>query len=135
MHPEEFAELFNTILINVTGFFRDAPTWEYLASDVVPQLLGQAPADAPIRIWCAGCATGEEAYTRGDGVRERAGRAAFLDRVKIYATDVDEEALDVARHAAYPAAPGRGRPARRARAVLRARRRALRVPQATCAAR
>jgi two-component system, chemotaxis family, CheB/CheR fusion protein len=103
LHPEEFEALFNTILINVTGFFRDAATWDHLASDVVPQLLASRPPDAAIRVWSAGCASGEEAYTVAMVFAKALGEAAFLERVKIYATDVDEEALDTARHGAYPA--------------------------------
>src|SRR4051794_18801317 len=103
LHPEEFEALFNTILINVTGFFRDAATWDYLASDVVPQLLASRPPDAAIRVWSAGCASGEEAYTVAMVFAKALGEAAFLERVKIYATDVDEEALNMARHGAYPA--------------------------------
>jgi two-component system, chemotaxis family, CheB/CheR fusion protein len=103
LHPEEFEALFNTILINVTGFFRDAATWDHLASDVVPQLLASRPPDAGIRVWSAGCASGEEAYTVAMVFAKALGEAAFLERVKIYATDVDEEALDTARHGAYPA--------------------------------
>ncbi len=63
LHPEEFASLFNTILINLTGFFRDPPMWEYLATEVLPELIKQRRPDAPIRAWCAGVASGEEAYT------------------------------------------------------------------------
>ncbi len=103
LHPEEFATLFNTILINVTGFFRDPPTWDYLASDVVPQLLAARPPNSSIRVWSAGCASGEEAYTVAMVFANALGESAFLDRVKIYATDVDEEALDAARHGAYAA--------------------------------
>jgi two-component system, chemotaxis family, CheB/CheR fusion protein len=101
LHGEEFAELFNTILINVTGFFRDAPAWEFLATDILPQLVEARPADAPLRVWCAGCSSGEEAYTIAMTVARVVGDAAFRDRVKIYATDIDEEALDYARHGAY----------------------------------
>jgi hypothetical protein len=63
LHAEEFAELFNAILINVTGFFRDPQTWEYVATQVAPQLTSARGPDAPIRVWCAGCASGEEPYT------------------------------------------------------------------------
>ncbi len=101
LHGEEFAELFNTILINVTSFFRDPPTWEYLASDVVPQLVAARPDDAPFRVWCAGASSGEEAYTTAMVIARVLGEDAFRERVKIYATDVDEEALDLARHGAY----------------------------------
>jgi two-component system, chemotaxis family, CheB/CheR fusion protein len=102
LHPDEFAELFNTVLINVTGFFRDPPAWEYLATEVLPDLLNARPADQPIRVWSAGCASGEEAYTLAMVLARVLGDQAFLERVKIYATDVDEEALDHARHGAYP---------------------------------
>jgi two-component system CheB/CheR fusion protein len=70
---------------------------------VVPQLLASRPPDAGIRVWSAGCASGEEAYTVAMVFANALGESAFLERVKIYATDVDEEALDTARHGAYPA--------------------------------
>ncbi|HEY2770787.1 MAG TPA: CheR family methyltransferase [Solirubrobacteraceae bacterium] len=101
LHGEEFAELFNTILINVTGFFRDMETWDHLADDVLPQIVAALPADAPLRIWCAGCSSGEEAYTIAMVVARVLGDDGFRNRAKIYATDVDEEALDYARHGAY----------------------------------
>jgi two-component system CheB/CheR fusion protein len=101
LHADEFAQLFNTLLINVTSFFRDAPMWEYLASEVVPQLIAARPPDSPLRIWSAGCASGEEAYTIAMVLARVLGEDAFRERVKIYATDVDEEALDTARMAAY----------------------------------
>ena len=102
VHPDEFAFLFNTILINVTGFFRDAAAWDFLASDIVPRLLEAGP-DGPIRVWCAGCASGEETYSMAMVLAEALGEQVYLDRVKIYATDVDEEALNEARHATYSA--------------------------------
>ncbi|MBM2619966.1 PAS domain S-box protein [Actinoplanes sp. LDG1-06] len=101
VHPDEFTALFNTILINVTGFFRDADAWEYLAKDVLGPMIEAKPADSPIRIWCAGCASGEEAYTLAMVLAELLGVDAFKDRVKIYATDVDEEQLNDARQATY----------------------------------
>jgi two-component system, chemotaxis family, CheB/CheR fusion protein len=100
-HPEEYIELFNTILINVTGFFRDKETWELLATEVVPRLLDERPTDAPLRIWSAGCASGEEPYTIAMLLVEALGEDSFKRRVKIYATDVDEDALAQARDAAY----------------------------------
>jgi two-component system CheB/CheR fusion protein len=101
LHAGEFAELFNTLLINVSGFFRDPQTWEHLATQILPQLLTRVGPDSPIRVWCAGCAGGEEAYTVAMVLARVLGDAAFRDRVKIYATDIDEEALDTARHGAY----------------------------------
>ena len=57
--PEEFTQLFNTILINVTSFFRDPPTWEFLSGEVLSKLVAAKGEDKPIRIWSAGCASGE----------------------------------------------------------------------------
>lgn len=103
VHPEEFNFLFNTILINVTGFFRDAAAWEYLKEQVLPHLIAQKKSTAQIRIWSAGCASGEEAYTLAILMAESLGADQFRQRVKIYATDVDEEALNQSRQAAYSA--------------------------------
>ena len=61
--PEEFTQLFNTILLNVTGFFRDPPAWDYLVAEILPRILADKGEDEPVRIWSAGCASGEEAYT------------------------------------------------------------------------
>src|SRR5215813_13486509 len=62
VHPEEFTPLFNTILINVTSFFRDPTAWEALRETVLPELLERKP-DGPLRIWSAWCSSGQEAYT------------------------------------------------------------------------
>jgi two-component system, chemotaxis family, CheB/CheR fusion protein len=102
-HPEEYVELFNTILINVTGFFRDTETWEVVAEEVIPRVLESKPAEAPLRVWSAGCASGEEPYTVAMLLAEALGEDAFRRRVKIYATDVDDEALAEARDANYTA--------------------------------
>jgi two-component system CheB/CheR fusion protein len=101
LHGDEFAELFNTLLINVTGFFRDMATWEFMAEEVIPQLVAARPPDSPLRVWSAGCASGEEAYTAAMVLARVLGDQNFRNRVKIYATDVDEEALDYARLGAY----------------------------------
>jgi two-component system, chemotaxis family, CheB/CheR fusion protein len=99
--PEEFTQLFNTILINVTSFFRDASTWEHVRDEILPRLAADKRGGEPIRIWSAGCASGEEAYTLAMVVAEALGPEAVRERVKIYATDVDEEALNQARLARY----------------------------------
>ena len=99
--PQEFTALFDTILINVTGFFRDPAAWDVLAREVIPQLLEHKPAPEPIRIWSAGCASGEEAYTLAIVLAEILGVDDVRERVKIYGTDVDETALTVARHGTY----------------------------------
>ncbi len=101
VHADEFTALFNTILINVTGFFRDLDAWDHLRSEVLPALVaGKGPTE-PLRVWSAGCASGEEAYTLAIVLAELLGTAEFRDRVKIYATDVDEEALAHARQGSY----------------------------------
>jgi two-component system CheB/CheR fusion protein len=103
VHPDEFVHLFNTILINVTGFFRDQEVWGYIINHIVPQILASKTADEPIRIWSAGCASGEEAYTLAIVLAEAVGIEAFRERVKIFATDIDEEALSQSRYASYSA--------------------------------
>jgi two-component system CheB/CheR fusion protein len=101
VQPEEFEQLFDTLLINVTEFFRDPPAWEHLQQVALPQVLAEKAADEPIRVWSAGCATGQEAFTIAIVLAEILGIDAYRQRVKIYATDVDEEALGRARHAAF----------------------------------
>src|SRR5207302_1353413 len=100
-HPEEFAHLFNGILIHVTSFFRDQPVWDYLRSEIVPRIVAAKRANEQIRIWSAGCASGEEPYSLAAIFAEALGIDQFRDRVKIYATDVDENALNHARQATY----------------------------------
>ena len=100
-HPTEYTGLLDTLLINVTAFFRDDLPWEYLRNEIVPLLLEQkGPTDA-IRVWCAGCATGEEAYSLAIVLAEALGIEQFQERVKLYATDLDNEALAKARLGAY----------------------------------
>jgi two-component system CheB/CheR fusion protein len=101
VHPDEFVRLFNTLLINVTSFYRDRPSWDYLAQEIVPRVLAARGSTGAIRAWSAGCATGEEAYTLALILCDALGVDGFRERVKIYATDVDEEALAQARQASY----------------------------------
>ena len=76
-HPEEFQLLFNTILINVTSFFRDPEAWEFLATQVVPRVLTGGRPDSTIRVWSTGCASGEEAYTLAMILAEQLGVEPF----------------------------------------------------------
>lgn len=101
VHPEEFGILFNTILINVTSFFRDEESWNALNEDVFPRLIGAKKPDDFIRVWCAGVASGEEVYSLAILLGQAMGPESFQHRVKLYATDVDEEALNQARLAVY----------------------------------
>ena len=99
----EFAQLFDTILINVTSFFRDEVAWDFLGEEILPAVLEAKDAAEPIRVWSTGCASGEEAYTLAIVLAEALGTDGFHARVKIYATDVDEDALTQGRHATYDA--------------------------------
>src|SRR5436853_1403678 len=101
VHTDEFARLFDTILINVTSFFRDPQAWEYLGKEIIPQILADKKPIDSVRVWSAGCATGEEAYTLAMLLAEHLGTSGFRQRVKIYATDLDEDALAVARQGSY----------------------------------
>ncbi len=111
VHPEEFSHLFNTILINVTSFFRDRLVWDYLEKEVVPQIVARKnfPTER-LRVWCAGCAWGQEAYTLAIVLAEVLGIEEFHQKVKIYATNIDETALNQARQATYNAKEVEGIP-------------------------
>lgn len=100
-HPGEFEDLLNTVLINVTSFFRDQDAWDVLATDVIPRIIENAEDERTIRVWSVGCASGEEPYSIAMLFAEAMGIPEFCNRVKIYATDLDEDALAVARQATY----------------------------------
>ena len=101
VHPDEYERLFDTLLINVTEFFRDRAAWDHLMAEPLPELLSAKPDDEPIRVWSAGCAAGHEAYTIAMVLAEALGEEAYQERVKIYATDIDEDALASARLGVY----------------------------------
>ncbi|WP_083949735.1 CheR family methyltransferase [Herbidospora yilanensis] len=101
LEPAEFDRLFDSLLINVTSFFRDPAAWQVLRERVVPAIVAGKRAGQGIRVWSAGCATGEEAYSLAMVLAEELGVEEFRKRVKIYATDLDEQALQVARGATY----------------------------------
>ncbi len=101
VHPDEFTPLFNTVLINVTSFFRDPQAWEVVKEQILPRILESKTPDEPIRCWSAGCASGEEAYTLAILLAEALGDVEYRQRVKIYGTDADEEALAQARQGVY----------------------------------
>ena len=101
-HPAELKLLFRELLINVTSFFRDPDAFVTLKQDVLPQLLADKPDDFVIRIWVPGCSTGEEAYSIAIALREVMDEARREFKVQIYATDLDDEAIRVARGGVYP---------------------------------
>jgi len=108
LEPGEFTALFDTILINVTGFFRDPDAWEQLRTEILPQVM-EASNGAALRVWSAGSSAGQEAYTIAMLLHEEMG-SNFRERVKIYATDIDEDALNYARQANYTERETRGLP-------------------------
>jgi len=107
---DEFTALFNTILINVTGFFRDPEAWDRIRSTVLPEILAEKAPGEPIRVWSAGCSSGQEAYSVAILLAEALGPERYLEQVKIYATDIDDEALVQARHAVFDENETRGVP-------------------------
>ena len=108
LQPSEFTALFNTILINVTSFFRDPEAWEQLRTEILPRVV-EASGSGQLRVWSAGCSAGQEPYTIAMLLHEEMG-SSFRERVKIYATDVDEDALNCARQASYTERETRGLP-------------------------
>ena len=102
--PEEVGLLFRDLLINVTSFFRDPEAFEVLASQVIPSLLRDRGREETVRIWVPGCATGEEVYSIAMLVRECLDGMPVVPRVQIFATDIDDRALAVARTGRYPLA-------------------------------
>jgi len=99
--PHELDALYKDLLIGVTRFFRDAPAFEYLEQHVLPALLNELPPDEDLRIWIAGCATGEEAYSLGMVIHERIEALGRPIKVKIFATDVHRGSLDFAGTGVY----------------------------------
>ncbi|NMF65100.1 CheR family methyltransferase [Brasilonema octagenarum] len=100
-NSDECVSLFNTILINYSGFFRDSDSWDYLANQIIPQIITRKQSDKKIRVWSAGCASGQEVYTLLMLLAEALGIEQCLQRVQVFATDIDEDALAEARQASY----------------------------------
>ncbi len=100
-NPAEVEILFNDILINVTGFFRDPASFEELKNSVLPLLMKKRSANAPLRIWVPGCSSGEEAYTLAMIVLEFLGDRSENNPVQIFATDIDKYAIEKARTGIY----------------------------------
>jgi two-component system, chemotaxis family, CheB/CheR fusion protein len=101
--PAEANELLNIVLINVTEFFRDPSAWEFIRVNVLPDLLKTNGAGRSFRAWSAGCSSGEEAYSLAIIVANHLGDHVSDFDVKIYATDIDDNALNLARRGEYSA--------------------------------
>lgn len=99
---EESRALLRDLLISVTAFFRDADAYAALAETVVPRLFEGKGAGDAVRVWVAGCATGEEAYSIAILLREHATTLPAPPRLQVFATDIDDHALEIARIGRYP---------------------------------
>jgi two-component system CheB/CheR fusion protein len=100
----ELDALFDSLLINVTEFFRDPETFEHLSQHILPDLIERVPQDGQVRIWVPGCSTGQEAYSLAMLVRETLDSLKRTQSVQIFGTDLSEHAIAVARAGIYSAA-------------------------------
>lgn len=101
---DELDLLAKDFLINVTSFFRDQGVFDYLAAKVIPDLVQRQPLDQPLRIWVAGCSTGEETYSLAILFREAITAAQRDIKLQIFASDLDPDAVAIAREGFYPRA-------------------------------
>jgi chemotaxis methyl-accepting protein methylase len=103
-NPQEIELLFKELLIGVTSFFRDSEAWEQLQAEAIPELLASRPGDGCLRAWSAGCSTGEEAYSLAIAFKESLEQVKTTKNftLQIFATDLDQDAIDKARLGFYP---------------------------------
>jgi len=101
-NPDEIQTLFKELLINVTSFFRDPEAFDVLKRDILPPLLQDKPEGYVFRVWVAGCASGEEAYSIAILLREWMDENHRELKVQLYATDLDDDAIATARAGNYP---------------------------------
>lgn len=101
-NPAERDLLATDLLINVTGFFRDPQIFEALASTIIPELVKDLPENRSLRIWVAGCSTGEEAYSIAMICHEAIEQSGRDIKLQVFASDVDPGAIEIARDGAYP---------------------------------
>ncbi len=99
---DELNLLAKDLLINVTSFFRDPKVFDFLATKIIPELVRSQPQDQPIRIWIAGCSTGEETYSLAMVFREQIAAAQRNIKLQVFASDVDPDAVASAREGRYP---------------------------------
>jgi two-component system, chemotaxis family, CheB/CheR fusion protein len=100
-NPTENLDLLSTVLINVTEFFRDPQAWQALRDEALPSVLTAIQPGSSLRFWSIGCSSGEEAYSLAIVIAEYLGEDLFDYNIKIYGTDSDEDALNIARRAEY----------------------------------
>ena len=103
-HPEEYSRLTSAFLIKVTQFFRDADLFDYLRDTILPRLIEDSRrGERDLRLWSGGCATGEEAYSLAMLVADALGAEMESFTIRIFATDLDRDAIAFARRGVYPA--------------------------------
>ena len=102
-HPEEITALYRDLLIGVTSFFREPEAFQTLQQQVIPELVERQSGEIPVRVWVPACATGEEAYSIAILLLEQFAAIKKSVNVQIFASDVDEESLEVARRGIYAA--------------------------------
>jgi two-component system, chemotaxis family, CheB/CheR fusion protein len=103
-HPEAYQRLVSTFLIKVTEFFRDPALYAQLRETILPEIIDQARKNrSELRLWSAGCATGEEAYSVAIALAELLGDDVETMPIRIFATDLDSDAIAFARRGVYPA--------------------------------
>ncbi len=100
---EERRYLAKNLLINVTGFFRDITVFDFLRSRIIPDLIRAKLGDDTIRIWVAGCSTGEEAYSLAILFLQHIKSSGLAFKVQVFGSDADPDAIAIARHGHYPA--------------------------------
>lgn len=100
-HPTELRDLFNDILIHVTGFFRDPAVFQTLRKKLIPRLLKGKSGEDPVRIWIPGCSTGEEVFSIAIALTEYMNERKVHHPVQIFGTDINEIALERARAGLY----------------------------------
>jgi two-component system CheB/CheR fusion protein len=102
-HPDEVKELVKAFLIKVTGFFRDPEAYEFIQGTIIPELIDRGRENGrTLRLWSAGCATGEEAYSLALLLADRLGSDLAEWNIKIFATDLAADAIAFARRGLYP---------------------------------
>jgi len=101
--PAEVQALANDLLINVTGFFRDPEVFAALAAGILPELVRGHDDSRPLRLWSAGCSSGEEAWSLAMLVQEEIARSRPHLKLQLFATDLDPDVVAIARHGVYPA--------------------------------
>ena len=100
-HPEETVALLKDLLISVTNFFRDKAAFEFVESDIFSKLASSKKEGDSLRIWTVGCATGEEAYSFAMLCAERFLGVLNAPKIQLFATDIDEDAIAIARDGLY----------------------------------